>query len=176
MFQKECFQRSYLEFQGYVEGSRGWGETVDKRLGMITRQMQPSLMEWRIQGIAAKLKDLETPMFLRTEVFELAGVPQLKVDWYPNGFYGAAPGSCTLRVYASNSANMRYEALLGMKTAGARHWDAAGKDCLWDEVHFTKGWEQQVRDDALLISLQLLENLADEDGASFGNAVKFNTE
>merc|ERR1719217_886724 len=77
-----------------------WTEEVDVKLLKLYKYVQPTRCEWRIHKVSKKKKELATPMLLKSPPFSIAGLKDLRFDWYPNGYYGLPAGTTCIRFYA----------------------------------------------------------------------------
>lgn len=72
-----------------------------------------SKVEWRILGIAAKMKACPKGSRIFSPEFEVRGVSGLGLVFYPNGNSNAKLGFCSLGLKAPHGAHLRYKLYIG---------------------------------------------------------------
>merc|ERR1711881_265668 len=126
--------------------------------------LEPRMGEWRVGQISEKIKALPRPMALRSPPFELAGVKDLRFDWFLNGWGGSAEGVCMLRVFAPAGTSVRSELSMGRVSQPSRDWEsgAVGGE-LWSDFFFDKNWMNEVYQDKIPISFEITHNHRDAE-------------
>lgn len=76
-------------------------------------KLSPCKVEWRIHGIAAKMKSIAKGTRLFSPPFEAFGIPQLGLVFYPNGNSNAKHGFCSLGLKAPHGCHLRYKLYVG---------------------------------------------------------------
>jgi hypothetical protein len=157
-----------------MNGVNEWTEEVDVKLLKLYRYVQPTRVEWRIQKVMKKKKELACPMLIKSPNFSIAGLKDLRFDFYPNGYYGLPQGTCCVRFYAPIGTNIKYECYFGTMLDGPHEW-RSGEESLWND-HLFKEWDGEVAHNAVTIAIDILENLSEGEDGAVGGALKIDCE
>jgi len=157
-----------------MNGVNDWTEEVDVKLLKLYRYVQPTRVEWRIQKVMKKKKELACPMLIKSPTFSIAGLKDLRFDFYPNGYYGLPNGTCCIRFYAPIGTNIKYECYFGTMLDGPHEW-RSGEESLWND-HLFKDWDGEVAHNAVTIAVDILANLSEGEDGAVGGALKIDCE
>jgi len=144
------------------------------KLLKLYRYVQPTRVEWRIQKVMKKKKELACPMLIKSPNFSIAGLKDLRFDFYPNGYYGLPQGTCCVRFYAPIGTNIKYECYFGTMLDGPHEW-RSGEESLWND-HLFKEWDGEVAHHAITIAVDILANLSEGEDGAVGGALKIDCE
>jgi hypothetical protein len=151
-----------------------WSEEVDVKLLKLYRYVQPTRVEWRIQKVVKKKKELQAPMLLKSPSFSIAGLKDLRFDFYPNGYYGLPAGTACIRFYAPIGTHIKYECSFGTLQDGPHEWKS-GEASLWND-HLFQNWDNEVTHNAIVIAVDVLANLSEGEDGAVGGALKMDCE
>merc|ERR1719311_837111 len=149
-------------------------EDLDKKLMKLYRYVQPTRCEWRIHKVSKKKKELTTPMLLKSPPFSIAGLKDLRFDWYPNGYYGLPAGTTCIRFYAPLNSHIKYEVYFGTLCDGPQEWKS-GEESLWNDHLFHK-WDDEVQHNQITIAVDILADLSLGAEGSIGGSLKIDCE
>jgi len=158
----EDFNKFSIMYQGHREKQRGKNEsTISKILG-IYRQLEPRIIEWKIDRVQERTAECQQPRCIRSPPGIIRGC-ELQMDWFPNGNGQSiyAPGVCLLRLYAAPHTKIKFEVTIGNYTDGTRDWDTDIKD-IWFDIHLPE-WERQIARDTLTIKIEIVKNFHYDD-------------
>jgi hypothetical protein len=151
-----------------------WTEEVDTKLLKLYRYVQPTRVEWRIQKVMKKKKEMQPPMLLKSPTFSIAGLKDLRFDFYPNGYYGLPAGTSCVRFYAPIGTHIKYECWFGTLQDGPVEWKS-GEQSLWND-HLFQNWDNEVTHNAIVIAVDILANLSEGEDGAVGGAFKMDCE
>merc|ERR1712232_880349 len=136
---------------------------VRVKVERLFRAMQPGKVEWRIHRPMQRAKELKKPLALKSECFSLQGLPQVQMEFFPNGHKESPEGMCVLRLLMPPGASVRYQCYLGLPTGGHRDFNAKQNltvDCTFDD------WREKLQcDGSLLVVLEVLQDKLNDDGS-----------
>jgi len=166
-------QKLGQRYEQHVQHMDQWSSDVEVKMDQLYRAVQPNKVEWRLLKVSKKLKEFTQPMLIKSDPFAIAGLKGLRFDWYPNGYYGLPKRTCAVRFYAPAGAHIQYECKIGNHSDGIKTWKS-GVDSLWVDTLFEK-WEDEIKQDFIIISLEIVANLSDSGGEPVGSSLKLNT-
>ena len=113
-------------------------------------------------------------MLIKSPLFSIAGLKDLRFDFYPNGYYGLPQGTCCVRFYAPIGTNIKYECYFGTMLDGPHEWKS-GEESLWND-HLFKEWDGEIAHKSVTIVVDILANLSEGEGGAMGGVLKIDCE
>ncbi|CAD7940774.1 unnamed protein product [Amoebophrya sp. A120] len=155
------------DYQAFVDEQDHWNEDATKKITNILQAMQPTKLEWRIENIAKKLGNTNNVPVIRSESFRLNSVPDLRMDFYPEGLDNRIyqEGVSAVRFFAPKGSRFKYEVSIGRVCEGIKVFDGSSSDGLfWIDLFFAE-WQSEISQDAIVIVLEVVENMNNPAGA-----------
>lgn len=165
------------DYRAFSEDVEGWAEDVRVKVERLYRAMEPARAEWRINKISEQLESMQRTMMIRSSSFNVAGLRNVKLEFYPFGTRDSEDGEAVLRVLVPRETRIRIQCRVGSIFRGPVEC-IPGEDSLWCDVVFT-GWEGEIandyKGDFLVVAFEILENYCEVD-ESLARIVKLRTE
>lgn len=161
------------DHKAYVTDMDGWADDVRVKVERLFRAMEAARCEWRINSAVTKIKDLKKPLALRSPGFALQGLRNVQLELYPHGTNQSPDGKAVIRISMPPNANVRYQCWLGKISEGSREYESGGS--LSVDLEFDTWKDQVLEDGGLVISLEVLQDLTNND-ESLARAVHLEDE
>ena len=153
------------EYQSYIDEMDVWIGNVNTKLTNVLEAMNPTRMEWRICGVAAKIAKAADVPIIRSASFTLNCVEDMRLDFYINGMDSRVyqKGVCCVRFYCAKGSKFQFETSVGRINDGTKILDttasAPGETGeFWMDLYFPE-WEKEVTNDVLMINVDILGDL-----------------
>mmetsp|Transcript_58090 Transcript_58090/g.138189 ORF Transcript_58090/g.138189 Transcript_58090/m.138189 type:complete len:924 (-) Transcript_58090:60-2831(-) len=156
------------DHKAYVEDMDGWADDVRLKIEKLYKAMEPCRAEWQIMRAMQRGKELKKPLALKSPTFNLQGLPQVQMEFFPNGHNHSPEGMCALRLLMPPGTQIRFECFVGRMTCGTNEFDssAQGSGAKLSMDFFFDSWYDEIRSDGSLpIVFEVLADLSSEESA-----------
>merc|ERR1719401_2097091 len=145
----------------YTADMDGWADDVRVKVERLFRAMEPPRVEWNIPKALQKAKELKRPLALKSPKFNLRGLRDVEMEFYPDGHMNTPQGQGILRLFLPPGAHVRYQCWVGSETKGAREY-LPGTSLSVDLP--VEDWKAQLSDDgSVTVVMEVLRDMANED-------------
>jgi len=147
--------------QNYTSDMDGWANDVRIKVERIFRALEPPRVEWRIPRAHQRARELKRPLAVKSPSFNLRGLRNVQMEFYPDGTNNSPPGQAIVRLFLPPNAQVRYQCWVGSSTPGPQEYLPGGNLSVDLPI---EEWKDQIQDDgAVQIVMEVLRDMNNDD-------------
>lgn len=149
------------DHKAYTADMDGWADDVRVKVERVFRSLEPARVEWRICRAAQRAKEMRRPLAVKSPTFNLKGLRQVQLEFFPDGHNNAPDGKAIMRIFLPPNAHMRFQCWIGRASLGSHEFKPGG-GLSYDVI--VDMWKDQIMEDgAIPVILEVLRDYNSDD-------------